>query len=49
VVTGKWRLFARNDGMMIQSESTVREKMGRTLLCLATEVLVKIEGNADSR
>jgi hypothetical protein len=49
VVTGKWRPFARNDGMTIQNESTVREKMGRMLRCLATEVLVKIEGNADSR
>jgi hypothetical protein len=33
----------------IQSETTVREKMGRTLWWLATEMMEKLRGDTDSR
>jgi hypothetical protein len=43
ICKGRWCGLKR-----IQSETTVREKMGRTLRWLAKEVMVKIFDNADS-
>jgi hypothetical protein len=42
---GRWRHGFKR----IQSETTVRENMGRTFWWLATEVMEKILGDADSR
>jgi hypothetical protein len=42
---GWWRCGFKR----IQSETTVREKMGRTLWWLATEMMEKLLGDADSR
>jgi hypothetical protein len=41
---GRWYGFRR-----IQSETTVRQNMGRTLWWLATEMMEKLLGDADSR
>jgi hypothetical protein len=50
VESNYWRgKIERGFKIRIQSETTVRQNMGRTHWLLATEAMVKILGNADSR